>query len=46
MRHQLPKTRNRHLAALLALLALVTVTSIAMAHAGTQVPAQAQTQQR
>jgi hypothetical protein len=45
MRHQLPKTRNRHLAALLALVALVAVTSIGMAHADTAAPAQAQTQQ-
>jgi hypothetical protein len=46
MRHQLPSTRHRHLAALLALVALVTVTSLAMAHADTAAPAQAQTQQR
>jgi hypothetical protein len=44
MRHRLPSTRHRHLATLFALIALVAVTSIGMAHADTTLPAQ--TQQR
>jgi hypothetical protein len=46
MRHSLPSTRNRHLAALIALAALVAATSIGLAHADSDVPVQAQTQQR
>jgi hypothetical protein len=42
MRHSLPSTRNRRLAALIALAALVAATSIGLAHADT--PAQTQTQ--
>jgi hypothetical protein len=46
MRHSLPSTRNRRLAALIALAALVAATSIGLAHADTELPAPAQTQQR
>jgi hypothetical protein len=46
MRHQLPQTRNRRLAALIALAFLVAATSIGMAHADTDVPAQARIQAR
>jgi hypothetical protein len=44
MRHRLPSTRNRHWAALIALAALVAVSSIGLAHAATKAPAQTQTQ--
>jgi hypothetical protein len=42
--HRLPSTRNRHLATLIALVAIVAATSIGLAHADTQAPAQTQTQ--
>lgn len=44
MRHRLPSTRNRHLATLIALVAIVAATSIGLAHADTPVPAQAHAQ--
>lgn len=44
MRHSLPSTRNRHLATLIALVAIVAATAIGLAHADTQAPAQAQAQ--